>query len=630
MSVPASDSEGVSSTDMKPHKSTNGHTHPGQEEVYPGIRGDLKFYLQKKALVPLAGSTVVPSVQVESVDVDKQKNDSPSKSRKRSIFDTNVALVYAFGMANFGLYAVLFGGVHFFESSRALGIIVHVYSVQYVVLFLVRFGMYYMAHWHHFLLDWCYMTSFILVLYLQLWNDSSTIGVVVFSMVTGPLTMGNIIFQCKLLLHDMDKIISVFVHLIPSWLLYSIRWIHNAPLQKSQRSMCNGESFCEGNKTSAQLAFWMILVPLGLGAAQTLCMRLWINAPFNAKLRGKPGYINSLLFMEQYNCKKFFKRIGYRKRPLWQQIGVDVIIATFASTLPFCTISFLLFHVQQLHFAYLVSTTALCLFFGGNKLQALANAASRSVEKTAQQASMGNAKVVPACAADGAASVANPDQLSGSRRRDTTGAEIPLASEIPLARAIGAVTPYFPFHGMDRFYDIGGFLQEPEVYQRVVDAFAERYRGMNIDKIGSFDARGFVLGAPLALALKKPFFMLRKPGTMPNTVSSSDCSAAYGEREGLCVSHGAIKKGERVLLVDDLVSTGATLSAGIELVRHFGGIVVECGCVIERRAFVDPPVESNMPSRTKLFQDKGLADVGIWAVVSEDALQLLGVTAIEG
>merc|ERR1711957_1028773 len=135
-----------------------------------------------------------------------------------------------------------------------------------------------------------------------------------------------------------------------------------------------------------------------------------------------------------------------------------------------------------------------------------------------------------------------------------------LGSEMP------AVMPYYPFKKIPFFYDIGGFLKHPEIFQKVIDAYVDRYRNMEIDSIGGFDARGFVLGPPIALALNKPFFMIRKPGKMPNTVSSSSYNVEYGKRDGMCISKNSIRKGDRVLLIDDLVATGGTLSAGVELV----------------------------------------------------------------
>jgi adenine phosphoribosyltransferase len=72
------------------------------------------------------------------------------------------------------------------------------------------------------------------------------------------------------------------------------------------------------------------------------------------------------------------------------------------------------------------------------------------------------------------------------------------------------VIPYYPFHGVPRFYDISGMTQNPEIFQLTVDIFVRRYSKLNVDFIAGLDARGFILGPPLALALKIPFVMIRK------------------------------------------------------------------------------------------------------------------------
>ena len=205
--------------------------------------------------------------------------------------------------------------------------------------------------------------------------------------------------------------------------------------------------------------------------------------------------------------------------------------------------------------------------------------------------------------------------------------EAPYAQDGEVAKRIAATIPYYPFKGIPRFYDIGGFLQQPAVFQEVIDVYVARYKDMDITSIGGFDARGFILGPPLALALKKPFFMLRKPGKMPNAISSASYDVEYGKREGMCIPRGhplspdgpskssVVKPGDRVLLVDDLVATGGTLSAGIQLVRGMGATVVECACVVELK-FLDA---------RGAFDKKGHGDVPIWAMMSEDILTLDGL-----
>jgi adenine phosphoribosyltransferase len=190
----------------------------------------------------------------------------------------------------------------------------------------------------------------------------------------------------------------------------------------------------------------------------------------------------------------------------------------------------------------------------------------------------------------------------------------------PEALEIAPYLPYFPFKGIPRFYDIGGFLYEPAIFQKIVDIFAARYAKLDIDVIAGLDARGFVLGPPIALALKKPFIMMRKKGKMPNSVSSDEYKTEYGDRAGLTIQRDKISKGQRVLIIDDLVATGGTLGSAISLVKICEGIVVECACVVELKMFIDPPAESGLPSRKKLFEGLGHEDVPVWGLISEDVL----------
>lgn len=113
---------------------------------------------------------------------------------------------------------------------------------------------------------------------------------------------------------------------------------------------------------------------------------------------------------------------------------------------------------------------------------------------------------------------------------------------------------------------------------------------------------------------------MRKKGKMPNCVESPPYETEYGKRSGLCMQRDAIKKGDRVLIIDDLVATGGTLSSAISLVKMMGGEVVECACVVELKMFVDPPESSGLPSRTKLFKALEMDDVPVWGLISEDVL----------
>lgn len=189
-----------------------------------------------------------------------------------------------------------------------------------------------------------------------------------------------------------------------------------------------------------------------------------------------------------------------------------------------------------------------------------------------------------------------------------------------VAKIIAKTMPYFPFKGIPRFYDIGGFLSKPDVFQKIVDIFADRYSTIGIDAIAGVDARGFVLGPPIALKLKKPFYMMRKPGKMPNTITSPSYETEYGPRQGICIQRDAIKPKDRVLIIDDLVATGGTLSAAVQLVHMLGGEVVECACVVELKMFIDPPPDSGFPSRKRLWSSLGIEQVPVWGLISEDVL----------
>ena len=222
------------------------------------------------------------------------------------------------------------------------------------------------------------------------------------------------------------------------------------------------------------------------------------------------------------------------------------------------------------------------------------------------------------------------------------------------AREIAQYIPYFPFKGIDRFYDIGGFLYVPHIFEKIVNIFVKRYETLNIDVIAgyviswfvqkytsllnaltyflhfhhmfeSLDARGFVLGPPIALKLQKPFIMMRKKGKMPNAISTDQgYKTEYGNREGLTVQRDKILPGQRVLIIDDLVATGGTLSSAISLVKLLDGVVVECACIVELKLFINPTEESGIPSRTKLMQSLGHDSVPIWGLISEDVLTVQG------
>jgi len=152
--------------------------------------------------------------------------------------------------------------------------------------------------------------------------------------------------------------------------------------------------------------------------------------------------------------------------------------------------------------------------------------------------------------------------------------------DLELQRKIAAVIPYFPFKKIERFYDIQGLLNHPDLFAAMCDVMAARYAAMGITKIVGFEARGFLF-TPVALALKVPFVMLRKAGKMPNTISSTPYTKEYAGVDVMCIQRGAVTPEDKVVLIDDLIATGGTLCSGIELIKACGAEVTECSCMTE-------------------------------------------------
>lgn len=136
----------------------------------------------------------------------------------------------------------------------------------------------------------------------------------------------------------------------------------------------------------------------------------------------------------------------------------------------------------------------------------------------------------------------------------------------------------FPKEGV-RYYDIAPLLGNGAVFAAAVGEMAEPLRG-EIDKVVGFDARGFLFGAAVAHELGVGFAMLRKPGKLPGETDHVEYGLEYGVN-ALELQAGAVGTGERVALVDDVIATGGTAGAGIELVRRQGGEIVEFTALID-------------------------------------------------
>jgi len=129
------------------------------------------------------------------------------------------------------------------------------------------------------------------------------------------------------------------------------------------------------------------------------------------------------------------------------------------------------------------------------------------------------------------------------------------------------------------FRDITTLLKDPIGFRLTIDTLAERYASMNIQTVIGIESRGFVLGAPLAYALGVGFVPIRKRGKLPAATIGCDYELEYGS-DRVEIHTDAIQAQERVLLVDDLVATGGTALAAVELIEQMGGELVEAAFVI--------------------------------------------------
>ncbi len=139
--------------------------------------------------------------------------------------------------------------------------------------------------------------------------------------------------------------------------------------------------------------------------------------------------------------------------------------------------------------------------------------------------------------------------------------------------------PDFPKPGI-LFKDITPLLGNPEAFAYTVAKLSAHYSTRPIDAIAAAEARGFLFAAPMALELRKPLILLRKPGKLPYKTHSYKYDLEYGSAE-LHVHTDSVVQGANVLLVDDVLATGGTMVAACQLIEQAGGAVTGCAFVIE-------------------------------------------------
>ena len=145
------------------------------------------------------------------------------------------------------------------------------------------------------------------------------------------------------------------------------------------------------------------------------------------------------------------------------------------------------------------------------------------------------------------------------------------------------------------FRDITSLLEVPEAFKATIDLIVEKYKDQGLTKVIGTESRGFIFGAPVALALGLLFIPVRKPGKLPREVIAQSYQLEYGQ-DTLELHTDAISQGDNVLIIDDLLATGGTVEATVKLVQRLGGDVKHAAFVI------------NLPD---LGGEKRLRDLGI-------------------
>ncbi|WP_226568816.1 adenine phosphoribosyltransferase [Mangrovibacter yixingensis] len=129
------------------------------------------------------------------------------------------------------------------------------------------------------------------------------------------------------------------------------------------------------------------------------------------------------------------------------------------------------------------------------------------------------------------------------------------------------------------FRDVTSLLEDPKAFALSIDLIVERFKQAGITKVVGTEARGFLFGAPVALGLGVGFVPVRKPGKLPRKTLSETYELEYGT-DKLEIHTDAIKAGDRVLVVDDLLATGGTIDATVKLIRQLGGEVTDAAFII--------------------------------------------------
>ena len=161
----------------------------------------------------------------------------------------------------------------------------------------------------------------------------------------------------------------------------------------------------------------------------------------------------------------------------------------------------------------------------------------------------------------------------------TNETDLNVHKEIEELKSLIRDIPDFPKPGIV-FKDITPLLHKPWAFQKVVDYIGNRYIGLGIDIVAGIESRGFLLAAALAYKIGAGLAIIRKPGKLPYKTISATYTLEYGE-DRIEVHQDAIQEGMKVILVDDVLATGGTMNAAIDLVEKLGGNIISIDFLLE-------------------------------------------------
>ena len=153
-----------------------------------------------------------------------------------------------------------------------------------------------------------------------------------------------------------------------------------------------------------------------------------------------------------------------------------------------------------------------------------------------------------------------------------------MTTQLDLIKSSIKSIPNYPKEGII-FRDITSLLEVPSAFKATIDLIVEQYRDKGITKVLGTESRGFIFGAPVALALGLPFELVRKPKKLPRETISQSYQLEYGQ-DTLEMHVDAISEGDNILIIDDLLATGGTVEATVKLVQRLGGVVKHAAFVI--------------------------------------------------